>query len=367
MDNAHLDNANLGGVDMSSTSAKNATFNNATLFGKCESCNLAGVYFTGRDLSGIQWQHTNLTGAHFSNSNLSKADLRFANLQGAYLDNTNLESANLCGASLNAGSTGTAADLTGAHLKNANLSGANLDSATFTHASFYSSSSSADQPDCSTYTLPTSASAYKASINNAKFDDAYLAGVNMDNVTGNSVNFNSAILFGASFKNATLNNSGGSGGKATFISAFLQGADFTGASINYGSFYSAYIDVKTDANNITSIDSSNNCRQTLLLAEQTGFPGFKKPVIPKTTPPSCVTGIQQTPTCISFSYAAGKAVPLTDSNNTCPDGNTGPCTPSQWTSPVTPPAIATRKSSACKSDTSDPPAICKERNVNTCW
>ena len=319
----------------------------------CEYCNLAGVDLSGLDLTaqgGVKLRHSNLSGAQLSNSNLSKADLRHATLQGAHLNYANLDSANLCLASMNAGTSGAAANLTGAHLRNANLYGANLDGADFTYASFYSATpQSCQQSACDTYALPTCASAYLASMNSAKFPNAYLAGVDMGHTTANGAIFSGAMLFGASFSGANVNRSAGTGAATDFGYAFLQGTDFTNAQVQYASFANAYIDT----------DSSNNCIQTDLSNEYTGFPGLEV----SNTAGQCVAGVQQAPTCIQYIYSAAH-LPATDSTNSCPDGSTGPCSTTEWTSPRIPLANSSQPTSTCQ-----PAPLCDgfSKPLNTCW
>lgn len=323
----------------------------------CEYCNLAGIDLSNQTtaLKGVKLQHTNLTDGNFANSDLTQADLRNATLQGANLSYTNLETANLCQAFLNgralpSGTSGSAAQLTGAHLKNANLSGANLDGASFSNASFYSSAQQACQPsDCSSYALPVCASAYKASMNNTRFNNAYLAGVDMGSAAANNANFSHAILFGASFNNATMNSISSTSSPTDFSYAFLQGTDFTNAKIQGAIFTNAYADT----------DSSNNCMQVLLQNEFTVFPGFKSGAAK-----SCVTVAQTTPTCIQYTY--GKAsLPTTNNSNACPDGSLGPCsTTARWT-PKTSLANSSQKNSICAAAT----PLCDgfTQPLNTCW
>lgn len=325
----------------------------------CEYCNLAGIDLPNQAISlkGVRLQHTNLAGANFANSDLTQADLRYATLQGANLSNTNLETANLCQASLNANASGTVAQLTGAHLKNVNLSGANLDGANFSSASFYSSTQGSCQSSCAdTYILPSCASAYQARINNTDFSNAYLANVDMSGVTASGTKFTGAILFGARFIKANLNNGSAGGAAASFAYAFLQGADFTDATVKNVNFDSAYVDT----------DSSNNCMQIKLRNEVTGFPGFTSPTA--SPPVACVVKGNPTtditiPSCISTVYPPQIPRPATDSTNTCPDGNKlpGGCTAAAWSSPRIRPENSSQINKTCQAK------LCNAFTENTCW
>lgn len=334
----------------------------------CEYCNLSGIDLSKLDLSaGVKLQHANLSAAQLSNSDLSNADLRFATLQGAKLNYANLDAANLCRATLNAGKSGAAASLSGAHLKNANLSGADLDGADFSYASFYYGSDSTQsgdtsqscQPACDTYTKPACASAYGASMNSTKFSNAYLAKVDMDSANANGANFSGAMLFGASFKLANLNNNATTGVATDFSYAFLQGTDFTNAQARYANFTNAYVES----------DPATNCIQTILATEYTGFPGL---LVPNPNSPSqCIAGSRSSGTCIQVTWnkPANDAPPsafwpATDASNSCPNGNAGPCGDADWTTPKQSIALSSRPTSSCKIT-----PLCNGFDVplNTCW
>lgn len=313
----------------------------------CEYCNLAGVDFSGHDLTNVKLSYANLNGAILSGVDLSGADLRNASLQGAYLTSSNLDGANLCSAQLN-GSPGVsqAATLTGAHLRNTNLALANLDGVKLSSASFYSSNGqgTCQQTSCGSYVAPTCASAYSASINNASFDSAYLSNVDMSNVTGAGVNFNNAALFGVLFGQANLSHNTVSAVSSSFINAYLQGTDLSRATLKFVEFTGA------------QFDATSTCIQANLNPAYSNFPGSTAPVYPPTTvpptfpapAPTCQLGNPTTAFCVQTSFAASPAYPQTDCTNICADGRAAggvvptdgtcqgavACSPASWTAPL---------------------------------
>ena len=277
----------------------------------CEYCNLTGLDFTGVSLANVKLSHANLSNLVLSNLDLSGADLRYATLQGAKLNNANLEGANLCSAQLN-GSVlgGAAASLAGAHLKNANLALTNLDGVVFSGASFYGSQqSSCQQTSCDSYVAPACASAYKALINNTKFDSAYLANVDMANATGVAVDFSGAVLFGVSFSGASLGLSTSANTRTSFRNAGLQGVDFSHADLTYVDFKGAAMDFVSD------------CGQAKLSTAYAQFPGAK--LLASTgSPTTCAVGRPAAQFCVQSIFAASPAYPTTNCTNTCADGST---------------------------------------------
>ncbi len=278
----------------------------------CEYCNLAGVDFSGHDLTNVKLSHANLNGAVMSNIDLSGADLRAATLQGADLINSNLDGANLCGAQLNgSAAVNQAATLTGAHLRNTNLANANLDGVKLSSASFYSSGAggSCQQTSCDSYVKPTCASAYGASVNNASFDSAYLSNVDMGTVKGVGVNFSTAALFGVSFAGADLSHNNLSSVSSFFNNTYLQGTDFSRANLKFADFTGAQFDL------------GSACIQAILPASFGQFPGSKVPANPGSA--SCVAGKATAAFCTESLFAASPAYPPTDCTNLCPDGSRG--------------------------------------------
>jgi uncharacterized protein YjbI with pentapeptide repeats len=208
---------------------------------KCQSCNLAGIDFSGYRVTDVDLSGSNLTGAHFVGTDLSNANLQDTLLHGAVLDKSNLDSANLCRASLNAlptsaGLTTAAASLKGANLHNANLNQAHLENVNFDNANFYGDFQGNCSSDCS---MMGCASANGAFINDAKFPGAFMAYADLTGAQG-PANFANAVLVGALFNGANLaadtNNS------TSFNGAFLMGADFSDAAVTPDMFSGAYYD-----------------------------------------------------------------------------------------------------------------------------
>ncbi|ABM39377.1 pentapeptide repeat protein [Polaromonas naphthalenivorans CJ2] len=302
----------------------------------CEYCNLAGVDFSGVNLTNVKLSYANLNGAILSNIDLSGADLRSVSLQGAYLINANLDGANLCAAQLN-GSQGVtqAATLTGAHLRNTNLALSNLDGVKLSSASFYSSNGqgTCQQTSCSSYVASTCASAYNASLNNASFDSAYLSNVDMSNVTGAGVSFNNAALFGVLFGQANLAHNKLSSVSSSFINAYLQGTDLSRANLQFADFTGA------------QFDAASNCIQANLNPAYSNFPGAKVPASPGSS--TCVPGKPAAAFCVQSSFAPSAGYPQTDCTNICADGSTAgvgltngtcpnafTCSSASWTTPL---------------------------------
>lgn len=287
----------------------------------CEYCNLAGVDFTGDDLSNVRLGHANLNGATLSNANLSNADMRSVTLQSANLLHANLEGANLCSAQLN-GSVAVpkAATLTGAHLKNANLAGANLDGVKFSSASFYSATPGSCQQDRCGDVPSTCAGAYGASINNTNFDSAYLSNTDFGNVKGVAVNFSHSVLLGVSFKSANLSGDVKVGNASSFNNAMLQGSDFTNAVLSFADFTGA------------QFDPASSCVQALL---PKAFGGFAASTVG--SPIGSANCVKSQPTasfCVQSAFTASPSYPVTDCTNTCADGSGNKAGPQQGTCPA---------------------------------
>lgn len=334
----------------------------------CEYCNLAGVDFSGHDLTNVKLSHANLNGAVLSNVDLSGADLRATTLQGADLVNSNLDGANLCGAQLNGSAqVNQAATLTGAHLRNTNLANTNLDGAKLSSASFYSSGAggSCQQTSCDSYVKSKCASAYGASVNNASFDSAYLSNVDMGTVKGVGVNFSNAALFGVSFAGADLSHNNLSSVSSFFNNTYLQGTDFSRANLKFADFTGAQFDL------------GSACIQANLSAGFGQFPGSKVPDSPGSA--SCVAGKATAAFCTESLFAASPAYPPTDCTNLCPDGSRGgtlgpqkgtcsgtaSCAVKSWAGS----GNSALPISSCNSDASPPP-LCGSAfssTKNQCW
>ncbi|MFZ3140182.1 pentapeptide repeat-containing protein [Polaromonas sp.] len=365
-------NSSMGssGQPMASLSVVVDTITMVLSTDSCEYCNLAGVDFSGHDLTNVKLSHANLNGAILSGVDLSGADLRNASLQGAYLVNANLDGANLCSAQLN-GSPNVlqAATLTGAHLRNTNLALASLDGVRLSSASFYSSNGqgACQQTSCSSYVASTCASAYGATINNASFDSAYLSNVDMSNVKGAGVSFNNAALFGVLFGQADLSHNTVSSVNSSFFNTYLQGTDLSRANLQFAEFTGAQFDAASD------------CMQTNLNPAYSNFPGGM--VLSNSSKPTCVPRKPPAATvCVQSSFTASPGYPKTDCTNICADGsaaggvvptngtcqNTATCSVASWTNTLKVGGNSAMPTSSCLSN----PPLCGNAftsGADPCW
>lgn len=275
---------------------------------------------------------TQLIGTNLNKASLQHTILKGALLNGANLNYTNLEGADLSGAQLQKTSSAltSAASLEGAYLKNANLAQADLSGVNLSNANFYSTASG---------TCPSAqwrgkcATAQDALLNSTDFADAYLSGVDFSGAILQGANFKQAVLSGVKFTNADLSVDATTGVAANFGGAYLQGADFTDATGSNASFNSAYTDLLSDSGGILAFQlPAGNLEFT-----------------------DCEANDRSCTGCVFFTYNGITVVPLTTSNNTCPDGTFGPCTNTEWENPTIPIENATPASSA---DLSNPPEGC---------
>ena len=301
--------------------------------------NLSGVRLFKADLEEAILTGVDLTDADLAEANMKQVILINAKLNGANLNFVNLEEANLCGAKLNKSpNTQTSARLGGAYLKNVNLAQADFSGAEMTNVNFYSSVAATLAPcvpvNCSISTL--CASAVNATMNSTNFSGAYLNGVDMSDSVPQGATFSGALLVGVNFTKANLSGDHNTGHATDFTGAFLQGANFTDATVTDANFSSAYVDVTS---------TSGACMVFLLDGFHTAFTGYWN------TP--------GTPICVQFLYTTPTTLPETNSENTCPDGNSGPCSLTQWQSPKIPIAQA-ETPSASSSDCSTMPGGCSK-------
>lgn len=293
----------------------------------CDYCNLTGADLSNLDLDNVSLQYANLTKIQLNNSALERANMSYALLYGANLDYADLNGSTMCEAFLNGNtiSNHIAASLTGAHMKNVNLAGAQLSGATFVGTNFYSDFANGCAPlDCG-FTKEC-ASAYKATLDGANFNNAYLNGVDFSNSDIRGVTFSNAVLTGAHFNGSNLNRDPNSGSPTDFNGAFIGGADFTNTTIEGANFASAYID----------FNDTGNCMYFQLDAAHTSFANWSDPGIP---------------VCTILAYSTQTITPVTDQTNICPDGSNGSCSRSSWTGPLIPMKNSTQKASFC-TDTS---------------
>ena len=310
---------------------------------KCPYCNLADVNLSDLNLDNADLTNANLMDASVHNSSMKKANLSHTFLNGANLTNSNLSGATLLGASLNGDSNLNlaAATLTGAYLKNVNCKGADLGGADFTNASFHTSAVSYTQDGCAQdpnnpgYTN-NCASAQGANMAGATFISAYLAGTDFSGATADGASFEDAVLTGAIFKSAHLDWNSATSRSTNFTGAFIGGTNYTNATVEGANFESAYLNL--------SPKEEDYCIYFTVSAVHTQFPDFDDQ--------------HGDSPCVMFAYSGPTVVPDTDSNNTCPDGSSGPCDTTVWTSPVTPKTESPWVNSSCGSQ----PEWCKQIN-----
>jgi uncharacterized protein YjbI with pentapeptide repeats len=311
---------------------------------KCPNCNLAGADLSNLNLDAADLSYANLMGASMHYSSLIKANISYALLAGANLTNANLSGASLYNAFLNGDAALNlgAASLTGAYLKNANLAGANLGGADFSYASFYSGTyiqTGCAQDDQNPPFTKNCASAQGANMNATKFVNAYLAGADFSSATATGASFSMAILSGANFKNAHLAWDSPTSVRTVFTGAFIGGADFTNATASGANFENAYV----------NFSQKGDCMLFTVSADHTKFPGFYYQY------GDCP--------CVMFAYSAPTVVVDTDSGNICPDGNSGRCDDTSWTSPLIPRDQSTQPNSSCF----DTPPLCDIDHIDPNW
>jgi uncharacterized protein YjbI with pentapeptide repeats len=240
----------------------------------------SGASFRGARMYGIQLQGANLQGAQ---------------LQGALLKSARLDGANLTLADLTAAwmivETATpktpvdqleAASLIKAFMFNTVMDQAHCDGVDFTDAVF-STSILSTQP----------ASAERAFLNDAKFNDAWVLGASFNGTQLAGANFANAHLIGSRFQNsgsvpAELTPSIRDGSDASIAQADISGTDFTGANMDGLDMVGAIVATEGD------FFGKN-------------FTGYHNASVP-----------------VTFTYGP-TVFGNTTKNTTCPDGNSGPC------------------------------------------
>jgi len=285
---------------------------------------LSGAILDGADFSCATPSETDrncaqLYDAVMNQVSLQGAVLTDADMSGIRLIRANLAAADLSGALLlKSPTTLTAANLQGSYLKDANLANADLSGATLTNANWYSTSPGTCSPAAWTGKCATGEG---ATLSDADFSGAYLAGVDLSSSTAQGTKFTGAILAGATFDSANLTGDPNTGASASLAGAFLQGVNFTDAQVGGTDFSSAYVDL-TSTNGGTLVWE--------LPSANLSFTGY--------TPP------QTPPNCPFVTYSDQTSVG-TLSGNVCPDGNNGEdggsCSMTQWLAPLTPLDMAT--------------------------
>ena len=68
--------------------------------------------------------------------------------------------------------------------------------------------------------------------------------------------------------------------------------------------------------------------------------------------------------CVMFAYSDPTVTPYnTDNNNICPDGHSGPCNSTNWTSPLIPKNQSNQPNSSCF----DTPPLCDFDHIDPNW
>ena len=183
----HFREANLRGIDLSSTNISDANLQEADL----SNSKLSGARLSGADLS-----RANLSRAELVETDLSRANLNRAELIEADLSRANLSRAELVEADLSRAKLGRAdlsgADLSSAKLGRTDLSGMNLSNANLSSTEFKGAKLS-------------DTDLRGAILVGTKFLTANLSGVNLSDTNLSGVELNSVNLSGAELKNISWN------------------------------------------------------------------------------------------------------------------------------------------------------------------
>lgn len=210
----------------------------AGLSRNCPGCDLTGLNFKRRDLSGADLRGADLTGTSFHRAILRGADLSAArlnetNFNRAVLSGASLSGATLTGALLYQADAGradfTQANLAGAHLRrlraplarfdHADLTGADLEDGRLSQASFRSATLNAINLYLAV--LP------QADLTDARIEDAMLARSNLRGAILAGASLRSSDLYGADLSNADASRV--DFGASRLLGATLSDADRTGA------------------------------------------------------------------------------------------------------------------------------------------
>ncbi|HTW09067.1 MAG TPA: pentapeptide repeat-containing protein [Acidimicrobiales bacterium] len=172
-----------------------------------------GSLSTRGDLSG----GSNFSGADMSGANLSNTDLNSAVLLGANLTGADLSFSDLTGARLG-GTAGTAAAvLAYAIMQNVTLDQADLFAVDFSFANLSGAGTTINSA---------------ATLQQANFSNAYLAGLSFQNSNLQGAVFDAACLVNVNFTGAQLGPPGDGGMAASLAATCLQGANFSRAVLS---------------------------------------------------------------------------------------------------------------------------------------
>jgi uncharacterized protein YjbI with pentapeptide repeats len=235
--------------------------------------------FGDETVAAPKFNGTDLTNASMTDVQLRLADFSNATLQGAKLGRSILNGAVMAGAKLQSDSDRSivAADLSYCSMQDVDLSGAQL---TETNLQFVY--------------LWGKATVAKATLVKARFDNAYLTGLDFQNVGGKtleSASFAGACLVAAKFQGTALTN-------VSLAGACLQGANFSNASLFGATLTNAAV---------------AHAAGKIKIQMAGGVPPFDLPYDATVI----VTG-------------------ATNSDTSCPNASRGPCNGAQWDSTSSP-------------------------------
>jgi uncharacterized protein YjbI with pentapeptide repeats len=259
----------LTGREITSCDFSFATMKNVKLPGAFGDETVAAPKFNGTDL----------TNASMTNVQLRLADFSNATLQGAKLGRSTLHGAIMAGAKLQSdpGRSIVAADLSYCGMQDVDLSGAQLTETNLQYVYLWGAAKVA-----------------KATMVKTRFDNAYLTGLDFQNVGGKTLegaSFAGACLVAAKFQGTALTN-------VSLAGACLQGANFSNASLFGATLTNAAV---------------ARAAGTIKIRMAGGLPPIDLPYD--------VTVI---------------ATGATNSDTSCPDAARGPCSGTQWDSPNAP-------------------------------
>jgi uncharacterized protein YjbI with pentapeptide repeats len=259
----------LTGRDITSCDFSFATMQNVKLPGAFGDETVAAPKFNGTDL----------TNASMTNVQLRLADFSNATLQGAKLGRSVLDGAIMAGAKLQSDSERSivAADLSYCSMQDVDLSNAQLTDAILQYILLWGKATVA-----------------KATLVRARFDNAYLTGLDFQNVGGKTLegsSFAGACLVAAKFQGTALTS-------VSLAGACLQGANFSNASLFGATLTNAAV---------------AHAAGKIKIRMPGGLPPFDLPY-----------------------EATVIATGATNSDTSCPDAGRGPCTGTQWDSPNAP-------------------------------
>ena len=229
-----LSGRNLQRSDFSHSDLTRTIFQEANLTeAKFHSGTVADCFFTRATLPGAQFgpdpllvnaAATDLTGARFSGANLASASFEFAMLWRTVFTAADLDSANFTSAQLGGLDRNVAASLSYAYMANVKLDKANVFGVNFAYVTLFGAATSITQT---------------ATMEQADFSNAYLAGINLSEANLKGAKFTGACLVNVRMVEVDLQPTAAGSVVASLAGATLQGVDFTGAHLNHADLSNA--------------------------------------------------------------------------------------------------------------------------------